>query len=482
MSTASTDSSGSNPGLNQILSQLPTDHHNNAVGVTESHVNPSLTNRIPTNDSTWINKFYSLDRLFSGGLLHCSYRIIDIALLLVGLISNKPKCNLSNHLAVTAICLLIFYFIDLIIIAIFFIRNMTQRNSSLSEEQKLEQLRRASIVRGFFMFFKIIPVCFGTGYSFSSSLPDSNDCELMRFCLGVVCLSTWLIILIPPTKPELPIRRTLLAECFILSFVLIINCSYIGTVANAISNVHNSSCIYNNAEDLYLGAPLKSYAFAGLLLFSCATLIHIINLIINQIYFRLNRQRQFYVYYYGLQYFLNYSGAIIVIYYFSIGGLFLFQPRSGQTCRQYAPDLYKILLIWEWIRILSPLFVVPLLMILCCLGVFFGIILSYCLPASITVPILELLQEWRSAAPMAMNPNPPATQENIDSVPIVLFSQESNQFNQTDCAICRTDFESNEELKKLHCGHLFHPECVANWLRITRICPICRQRMSLTNP
>ncbi len=48
-------------------------------------------------------------------------------------------------------------------------------------------------------------------------------------------------------------------------------------------------------------------------------------------------------------------------------------------------------------------------------------------------------------------------------------------------AICRTSFEANEQLKKLECGHLFHPECVANWLVITRICPICRQRMSTTN-
>ncbi len=48
-------------------------------------------------------------------------------------------------------------------------------------------------------------------------------------------------------------------------------------------------------------------------------------------------------------------------------------------------------------------------------------------------------------------------------------------------AICRTSFEANEQLKKLGCGHLFHPECVANWLVITRICPICRQRMSTTN-
>lgn len=31
-----------------------------------------------------------------------------------------------------------------------------------------------------------------------------------------------------------------------------------------------------------------------------------------------------------------------------------------------------------------------------------------------------------------MNPNPPATQENIDSVPVILFGQEPDQYNQTE--------------------------------------------------
>ncbi|CAF0735654.1 unnamed protein product [Rotaria sp. Silwood1] len=481
MSTSPIDSVGSSGGINRIISHISTTYHNNSVGDVENPVNRSSTNQTSTNETTWIHRFYGLDRIFSGSLLHLVYRVIDIALLLIGLISSKHKCNVSNRLAITSICLVIFYIIDLIIIIFFLLRNVSLCNSELTEEQKLERLRRASILRGVFMFFKIIPICFGTAYSFSSTLSDSNECELMRFCLGIVCLSTWFLLLIPPTKPELPVRRSLIVECFILLFVLIINCTYMGTVANAMEDVQYSTCIYNSTEDLYLGAPLKSYAFVGLILFSCTTIIHIINLIISQVCFRLNRQRQLYIYYYALQYILNYFGTIIVIYYFSVGGLFLFQPRSGQSCRLYAPNLYRILLIWEWIRILSPLIVIPLIMILCCLGVFFGIILSYCLPASITVPILELLQGWRTAAPMTINPNPPATQENIDAVPVVAFGQEPDQFNQTDCAICRTNFETSELLKKLECGHLFHSECVANWLRITRICPICRQRMTTVN-
>jgi hypothetical protein len=386
MSTAPIDSGGSGGGINRILS------HFSSVGVVENRVTPLNTSTIDITETTWIDRFKRLDRLFSGSLLHLLYRFIDITILLIGLTSNKQACNVSNRLAITSICLLIFYFIDLIIIFLLLLRNIFPINSQLTEEQKLEQLRRATTLRGFFIMFKLIPVCVGTAYSFTSTISGSFECELMRFCLGIVCLSTWLLILIPPTKPELPARRSFIVECFILLFVLTINLTYIGTVATAMNNINQSTCIYNQSEDLYLGAPLKSFAYVGLILFACTTIIHIINLIISQLCFRLNRGRQLYLHYYILQYTLNYFGAIVVIYYFSIGALFLFKPRSGEPCRNNAPNLYRILLIWEWIRILSPLIAIPLIFILCCLGVCFGIILSYCLPASITVPLLNLLQ------------------------------------------------------------------------------------------
>jgi hypothetical protein len=327
----------------------------------------------------------------------------------------------------------------------------------------------------------MIPVCFGTVYALSSSVPNTADCQLMRFCLGMVCLSTLLTMIIPPTKPEIPPRRSFLLECFILSFLIIINGTYLGTVASAMKDIEQSSCIYNNPDDLYLGAPLKSYAYVGLILFGCTTAIHIINLLISQTCNRLTNGRRLYSYYYGLQYALNYFGAVIVIYYFSVGALLLFKPRAGGECKADAPGLYRTLLIWQWIRILFPLLAVPLVLILCCLGVFFGIILSYCLPASITVPLLGLLQGWLSASPVQINPNPPATLERISALPVVLFGQEPDPFNQIECVICRTNYEANEPIKKLECGHLFHSECVANWLVTTGICPVCRRRISPAN-
>jgi hypothetical protein len=342
------------------------------------------------NESTWTNSFAQLDRILSGSLLQLCYRIIDIIILFIGLSSEQGICTLSNHLAVTSISLLAFYFIDIAIIVYCFFRNISSHYKQLTEEEKVEHFRHVTALRSFFTFFKLIPVCIGTAYALSSSAP--YDCELMRFCLGLVCISTLLTLIIPPTKPEIPPRRSFILECFILSFLLIINATYIGTVASSMINVEEPTCTYKEPEDIYLGAPLKSYAYVGLILFGCTTVLHIINLCVSQLCNRITHGRRFYSYYYALQYALNYFSALIVIYYFSIGALFLFKPRAGQPCKAGAPGLYRTLLIWQWIRILFPLLAVPLILVLCCLGVFFGIIISYCLPASITVPLLELVR------------------------------------------------------------------------------------------
>ena len=361
----------------------------NGSGIPDTPTTP--TSRLDVSEPAWTDTFNDINRILSDGALQLVYRLVDIIILLIGLSSNNEKCTTGSRLTSIAITLTIFYFIDLTIIGMNLIRNLSRSYRNASEEERQERFRRATGLRAFFGFFKLITVCVGTSYAFSSS-PISTECELMRFCVGITCVSTLLTMFIPPTKPEIPPRRTFRLEFLILSFLLIINSTYIGTVSAAMRNVQNSSCIYSTSKDLYLGAPLKSYAYAGLILFSCTTSLHILNLIVSQLCNRITNGRRIYAYYYGFQYTLNYLGAVVVIYYFSVGALFLFKPRTGGECRTAEPTLYRTLLIWQWIRILTPLLIVPLVLILCCLGLTLGIMLSYCLPASITVPLLNLIR------------------------------------------------------------------------------------------
>ena len=46
--------------------------------------------------------------------------------------------------------------------------------------------------------------------------------------------------------------------------------------------------------------------------------------------------------------------------------------------------------------------------------------------------------------------------------------------NNNNCIVCMCEIEENEECKKLKCGHMFHSNCIDNWLKRTLECPMCR--------
>ena len=42
------------------------------------------------------------------------------------------------------------------------------------------------------------------------------------------------------------------------------------------------------------------------------------------------------------------------------------------------------------------------------------------------------------------------------------------------CTICRENFEENSIVRKLNCGHIFHLNCIDEWLESNIRCPVCR--------
>ena len=56
----------------------------------------------------------------------------------------------------------------------------------------------------------------------------------------------------------------------------------------------------------------------------------------------------------------------------------------------------------------------------------------------------------------------------------------SDKQNQIGCVICLCDFDKDEKVSKLQCGHIFHKECILFWLNkgpSIPTCPMCRQRL-----
>ncbi|KAK8487357.1 hypothetical protein V6N11_021429 [Hibiscus sabdariffa] len=42
------------------------------------------------------------------------------------------------------------------------------------------------------------------------------------------------------------------------------------------------------------------------------------------------------------------------------------------------------------------------------------------------------------------------------------------------CSVCQEEYEGDEEMGKLCCGHGFHIQCIKQWLLQKNACPVCK--------
>ena len=54
----------------------------------------------------------------------------------------------------------------------------------------------------------------------------------------------------------------------------------------------------------------------------------------------------------------------------------------------------------------------------------------------------------------------------------------NNDLSQKECPITMMDFELDEEISKLPCGHLFNTQAINRWLKDEDYkCPVCRRKL-----
>ncbi|KAL5760380.1 hypothetical protein ACOSP7_018895 [Xanthoceras sorbifolium] len=46
--------------------------------------------------------------------------------------------------------------------------------------------------------------------------------------------------------------------------------------------------------------------------------------------------------------------------------------------------------------------------------------------------------------------------------------------SEEQCSICLVAFDAGEEISRTPCAHDFHRTCIANWLKRSHLCPLCR--------
>lgn len=69
------------------------------------------------------------------------------------------------------------------------------------------------------------------------------------------------------------------------------------------------------------------------------------------------------------------------------------------------------------------------------------------------------------------NAPPPAPEDVINKLPHRELTEKERE-SQTDCAVCKEDFEIHETVTELPCAHLFHDDCIKPWLKVNGTCPV----------
>lgn len=75
-----------------------------------------------------------------------------------------------------------------------------------------------------------------------------------------------------------------------------------------------------------------------------------------------------------------------------------------------------------------------------------------------------------------------ASSETVDNLEIVpydpsLFASEDSDKDTRpsgECCCCQEDFGPDLEIVRTTCGHYYHKECLVEWLKLAKTCPLCR--------
>ncbi|KAH8922664.1 hypothetical protein BT69DRAFT_1282059, partial [Atractiella rhizophila] len=78
---------------------------------------------------------------------------------------------------------------------------------------------------------------------------------------------------------------------------------------------------------------------------------------------------------------------------------------------------------------------------------------------------------------------PPASEDQIKNLPKFQMTQDLiDQASIKDCAVCKDEFQVDEDASKLPCRHIFHTGCINPWLEIHGTCPVCRATVTADEP
>lgn len=132
-----------------------------------------------------------------------------------------------------------------------------------------------------------------------------------------------------------------------------------------------------------------------------------------------------------------------------------------RSCQGSSPELFN----WVQFLVIFGTVVTLLLMLLPVLFYMSVILLVY------------LIGSGRLANKRAAREDTLSLLERVEYSPD-LFANGSNPDDDRpsgDCCCCCEDFNADKAILRTPCAHYFHEECLAQWLKLAKTCPICRQ-------
>ncbi|CAG9334216.1 unnamed protein product [Blepharisma stoltei] len=94
----------------------------------------------------------------------------------------------------------------------------------------------------------------------------------------------------------------------------------------------------------------------------------------------------------------------------------------------------------------------------------------FCCCLCLCIPVLIL-----GLAVFGRGSQTPATKEMLEKLVAEEYDPSKHTGDRT-CAICSEEFQISDKVCALPCDgrHIFHENCIKNWLKVNAICPLCR--------
>jgi E3 ubiquitin-protein ligase RNF38/44 len=147
--------------------------------------------------------------------------------------------------------------------------------------------------------------------------------------------------------------------------------------------------------------------------------------------------------------------------WFVVGNMWLFGDDDNSCRHPEKSPIYGLcisMLIINYIQICLP----------CIIAVILIPVFCFCMPCLIRV--LARLQNNRGVSQGA-------TEQAISQLPVTIVAEEhvNNLGEENTCPICLNEMVVGDEARLLRCKHIFHKNCVDEWLRVNASCPTCRK-------